>query len=137
MGARTWNKDVAVGIDSVDAEHRLQVGLVSALEELVRQGRDSEMIARITAQLVDFTSVHFLSEELMMRLYAYPAHDAHKLEHGRLTDQVEQIRRGLEGGDHPAALAAMGELRSWLGDHIHAMDRAFASWCDQNGIHPR
>ncbi|HEX7622693.1 MAG TPA: bacteriohemerythrin [Anaeromyxobacteraceae bacterium] len=137
MGARTWNEDVAIGIDSIDAEHRLQVGLVSALEELVRQGRDSEMIARITAQLVDFTSVHFLSEELMMRLYAYPAHDAHKLEHGRLTDQVELIRRGLEGADHPAVLAALGELRSWLGDHIHTMDRAFASWCDQNGIHPR
>ena len=132
-----WKEDVAIGIDSIDAEHRLQVGLVSALEELVRQGNDAEMIARITAQLVDFTSVHFLSEELMMRLYAYPAHDAHKLEHGRLTDQVEHIRRGLEGGNHQAALAAMVELRSWLGGHIHAMDRAFAGWCDTNGIHPR
>ncbi len=137
MNTRAWNEDIAVGVASIDAEHRLQVGLVSALEELVQQGRDAEMIARCMAQLVDFTSVHFLSEELMMRLYAYPAHDAHALEHGRLTDQVEQIRRVLEGGDRPAALAAMGELRSWLGDHIHAMDRAFASWCEKNGISPR
>jgi len=137
VSTRAWNEDIAVGVASIDAEHRLQVGLVSALEELVRQGRDAEMIARTMAQLVDFTSVHFLSEELMMRLYAYPAHDAHKLEHGRLTDQVELIRRGLEGGDRPAALAAMGELHSWLGDHIHAMDRAFASWCEKNGIRPR
>ena len=136
MSSRAWNEDVGLGIASIDAEHRLQVGLVSALQELVRQGHDAEMIARTMAQLVDFTSVHFLSEELMMRLYAYPAHDAHKLDHGRLTDQVEQIRLGVEGGDCPAALAAMGELRSWLGDHIHAMDRAFASWCEKNDIHP-
>ncbi|HYS80503.1 MAG TPA: bacteriohemerythrin [Anaeromyxobacteraceae bacterium] len=137
MSSRAWNEDIAVGVESMDAEHRLQVGLVSALEELVRRGQDAELVARTTAQLVDFTSVHFLSEELMMRLYAYPAHDAHKLEHGRLTDQVEQIRHRLEGGEHPSALAAMDELRSWLGDHIHAMDRAFASWCEKNGIHPR
>jgi hemerythrin len=137
MSSRAWNEDIAVGVESIDAEHRLQVGLVSALQELVRQGRDAELVARTMAQLVDFTSVHFLSEELMMRLYAYPQHDAHKLEHGRLTDQLSELQRRFEQGEAQSALALADGLHRWLAGHIRTMDRAFAMWCASNGIDAR
>ena len=95
------------------------------------------MLAKTIAQLVDFTAVHFLSEELMMRLYAYPQHDAHKAEHGRLSDQVAEIQRQVEAGERTAALETIDGLHKWLVGHIKSMDQAFALWCAKNGIHAR
>jgi hemerythrin len=137
MADRTWNEDLGTGVDSMDTEHRLQVSLVNALEELLRRGDDPALTERTLAQLVDFTRVHFLSEELMMRLYAYPQHDAHKLEHGRLTEQVGEIQRHLTQGEPQPALELIDALHRWLAGHIRTMDRAFALWCAKNGIEAR
>ena len=133
----SWDEDLGTGIESVDTEHRLQVSLVNALEELLRQGSDPALAARTLSQLVEFTRVHFLSEELMMRLYAYPQHDAHKLEHGRLTDQVSELQRRFEQGETQSALELADGLHRWLAGHIRTMDRAFATWCASNGIDAR
>ncbi len=137
MGVPSWDADLGTGVRSIDAEHRLQVSLVNALEELVRQGGDPARASRTLAQLVDFTRVHFLSEELMMRLYAYPHHDAHKLEHGRLTDQVSELQGRVERGEAQSALETIEGLHRWLAGHIRSMDHAFARWCARQGIDVR
>ena len=136
MRPRAWDEGLGTGIPGVDAEHRLQVSLLNALEQVLRQGKDRPLAERTLQQLVDFTSVHFLSEELMMRLYAYPQHDAHALEHGRLLEQVEAIRKAAQGSDPAAALALVEALRTWLVSHIRSMDQGFALWCAKNGIRP-
>ena len=137
MTPSEWDAGIETGVDSMDTEHRLQVSLVNALDELIGQGMDAGLVTKTIAQLADFTSVHFLSEELMMRLYAYPQHDAHKIEHARLTEQVEEIRRRVEATEQNAARASIAELKTWLVDHIRNMDGAFALWCKKNGIHAR
>ncbi|HTT70846.1 MAG TPA: hemerythrin family protein [Anaeromyxobacteraceae bacterium] len=134
MAPPRWDELASTGVDSMDAEHRLQVSLVKALEELVQQGADPAVLERTVSQLVDFTSVHFLSEELMMRLYAYPQHDAHKLEHARLKQQVDELRSRLAAGGREAGVAIVAELHAWLVGHVRTMDQAFASWCAKNGI---
>src|ERR1043165_1814593 len=104
---RAWDEGIGTGVGSMDAEHRLQVTLVNAIEDLVRGGKDAEATGKTIAQLAEFTNVHFLSEELMMRLYSYPQHDAHKLEHARLVEQVGTLQRHLTAGDGQAALVAV------------------------------
>jgi hemerythrin len=136
MAARAWDDGIGTGVDSMDAEHRLQVSLVNAIEELVRSGGGAELAGKATAQLVDFTNVHFLSEELMMRLYSYPQHDAHKLEHAGLVEQVADLQRKVAAGD-ATALEAIDALHGWLTKHIRSMDQAFALWCAKNHHHPR
>jgi hemerythrin-like metal-binding protein len=136
MRPRAWDEGIGTGIASIDQEHRLQVSLLNALEEVLRQGTDRPLAERTLQQLVDFTSVHFHSEELVMRLYAYPQLDAHALEHGRLLDQVEQIRRSSAGNDAARALELVASLRTWLTSHIRSMDQGFALWCARHGIRP-
>jgi hemerythrin-like metal-binding protein len=137
MTAPAWEEGIDTGVESMDAEHRLLVSLVNALDELVRQGQEASLVAKTAGQLVSFTNVHFLSEELMMRIYAYPQHDAHKAEHGRLAQQVDEIRRSLETNEKPATLAMIEGLHRWLVDHIKSMDQVFALWCARNGIRAR
>jgi hemerythrin len=137
MTARAWQDGIDTGVESMDTEHRLLVGLVNALDDLFRRGGEAPLIARTVEQLVSFTNVHFLSEELMMRIYLYPGHDAHKAEHDRLAEQVAATRLGLEASGKEAALATIEGLHRWLVDHVQHMDRDFARWCAKNGIHAR
>jgi len=137
MTASAWDAGIETGVDSMDMEHRLQVSLVNALDELIGRGTDPGLVAKTLSQLVDFTNVHFLSEELMMRLHAYPQHDAHKIEHAHLAEQVEEIRRRVETSDQRSALASIADLKTWLVNHIKSMDDSFALWCTRNGIRPR
>jgi len=136
MRPRAWDEGTATGIAAVDAEHRLQVTLVNALEQVLRQGTDRALADRTVAQLVDFSTVHFHSEELMMRLYAYPQLDAHALEHGRLLDQVAEIRHRVELASFGEALTQVDALRIWLTAHMKGMDQGFALWCARHGIRP-
>jgi hemerythrin len=137
MRPRSWDEGIGTGVGSMDTEHRLQVSLVNALEEVLRQGHDRALAERTLAQLLDFSGVHFHSEELMMRLYAYPQLDVHAAAHGKLLEQAGEIRRRFEAGDTAQALAVIVELRGWLVNHIKSMDQAFALWLAKNDIRPQ
>ncbi len=131
--ARAWDEGIGTGVDSMDTEHRLQVSLVNALEEAIRSDRDVALADRTLQQLVDFTSVHFRSEELMMRLYSYPQLETHSLAHAKLMEQVERVRDQHRGRDTADATETIRELRGWLVNHIKSMDQAFAMWLARNG----
>src|SRR6516225_6870424 len=92
MRPRAWDEGISTGVGSMDTEHRLQVSLVNALEEVLRRREDRTVADRTLAQLVDFTSVHFHSEELMMRLYGYPQLDVHSAAHAKLLEQAQSIQ---------------------------------------------
>jgi hemerythrin-like metal-binding protein len=134
MRARAWDEGLGTGVGSMDTEHRLQVSLVNALEEVLRQNQDRAVADRTLAQLVDFTSVHFHSEELMMRLYAYPQLDLHAAAHAKLLEQVAGIKARYDEQGAAEALEVVAELRGWLVNHIKSMDQSFAVWLARNDI---
>ncbi len=134
MRPRAWDEGISTGVGSMDTEHRLQVSLVNALEEVLRHGQDRAVADRTLAQLVDFTSVHFHSEELMMRLYSYPQLDVHAAAHAKLVEQVRSIQERYEADGPAEALEVIAELRGWLVNHIKSMDQAFALWLARNGF---
>lgn len=136
MRARAWDEGIGTGVGSMDTEHRLQVSLVNALEELLRRGRDRDVAHRTLSQLVDFTTVHFHSEELMMRLYAYPQLDVHSAAHAKLLEQARSIQARYDEDGAAEALDVVAELRGWLVNHIRSMDQAFAAWLAKNDIQP-
>jgi hemerythrin-like metal-binding protein len=134
MRPRAWDEGIGTGVSPMDAEHRLQVSLVNALEDALRANREPAVIQKTFAQLVDFTSVHFQSEELMMRLYSYPELDEHAAAHATLVEQVRSIEQRREERGAAEALDVVGELRGWVMNHIQSMDQVFAAWLAQSGI---
>jgi len=135
--ARAWDEGLGTGVDTMDTEHRLQVSLVNAMEDAIRSGSDPALAARTLQQLVDFTSVHFHSEELMMRLYSYPQLENHALAHAKLMEQVQQLRDHHRAKAPAEELETIRELRGWLANHIKSMDQAFALWLARNGYRPQ
>lgn len=91
----------------VNAEHEVQMRLLSELRKALRDGRDGR---ELHTQLTDYCRAHFLSEELLMRLHAYPGYDDHVADH-------EQMLDALDGLNDPTAIDALsGFLLRHIGD---------------------
>ncbi len=117
--------DIDVGVQELDSEHGLMLGIVRALEKAAASAPRPQVEA-LLRQLSDFTSVHFATEEILMRLHAYPDLAHHQLEHARLMEQIEQVRSELAGGGVQPSVALATALRHWFAEHVRTHDVALA-----------
>ena len=109
-------------LDSIEAEHRVQIGMIDALLSAEEKGLDATEIDEILVRLLEYTRLHFLSEELLMRLHAYEHHDEHIFEHRRMLDELEAIRKAQQQGQSDEAGMSVRRLRARLLGHIHSHD---------------
>lgn len=113
---------------ALDAEHQVQTGLVSALREAVAGQRPGAEVDEILDRLFSYTEAHFMAEQLLMRLKAYPHYEAHQLEHDQLMDKVRELERRYRAGEVPLTLAAADSLTDLLLNHTQGADSALTEF---------
>ncbi len=121
----TGSADDRLGVQDLDSEHELLLGVVRALEKAVTSGTPAQIDA-LLQQLAEFTRVHFATEEIMMRLYEFPDFAAHQLDHARLVDQVEVVRTEYAHGHVQPTRALAAALRHWFTEHVRTRDAELA-----------
>ncbi len=124
------------GTETVAGEHDIQLQLLAAIEQAVRDNLAFDDVVALLDQLIDYTNVHFHSEELMMRLYAFPQYEAHQAEHAELMGEVRSIRDGFHAQHQSDLLATVSELRDWLQRHMDGKDRGFMTFMSRLGASP-
>src|SRR5271165_6058564 len=117
-----------VGEKSIDAEHDLQMQLLDSLSQAIQRGGELSPMKYILEQFIEFSDMHFLSEQLVMRLHGYPGYEPHLEEHTRLMKKVREIRANLMKGEHQPSLVLVAELKEWLVVHIATEDVTFGQF---------
>ena len=120
----------------IDDEHRAQIDLMIAFETSLLAGESKDDLVIRLDRLVEFTSLHFLSEQTMMWQRGYPGRDAHEQEHDRLLEQARKLCASFSTGDRDLTLADLTTLKRWLTDHIRTRDRAFATYLAKSASPP-
>ena len=136
MDAIEKSKDLSYGAASMEREHAGQLRLFADLKAAVRGGADDSLVYALLDELVEHTNLHFLSEQLAMKLHAYEAAEAQFLEHERLLAEVQNLKRGLETGTATDKHALIEALRSWLVIHIQTADKALAEYLSAQAAPP-
>ena len=124
-----------VGEKTVDSEHDLQMQMLDSLTEAIEKGGDFAPMKYILEQFIEFSDMHFLSEQLVMRLHAYPGYESHLEAHTRLMKKVREIRGEVFRGEKAPSLQLIKELRVWLVAHIAAEDVPFGEFLKRQGGH--
>lgn len=119
---------VKVGEHTIDAEHDLQMQLLDALALALDKRSDFSSIRYVLEQFIEFSDMHFLSEQLVMRLHGYPAYQPHLEEHTRLMKKVREIKDTIFHGEKIPSGQLIRELRDWLLTHIATEDAAFGEY---------
>lgn len=122
------------GVPELDVEHQLQVRLVEALRRSLAAGQPRAQQLELLQQLEDASNVHFMSEELLMRLHAWERYEQHTEEHRRLLEDLRSLRGLFERGGEDGVSVALEQLQAWLAGHVRGMDRAFAEYVVRGGL---
>ncbi|HTT72328.1 MAG TPA: bacteriohemerythrin [Anaeromyxobacteraceae bacterium] len=125
-----WTPRLAVGIPSIDMQHRELFDRVNALLAAMEAKRGESELGRVVVFLGDYVVTHFGAEERLMQQHGYPDFPAHKLAHATFVKDFERLRGDLaRTGPSPAAAVALNQrVCAWLIDHIGRTDRALGAF---------
>lgn len=129
-----WEDKYDVGIEEVNRQHKVLVGIVNEIYNLQRENRSKQMIRRVLEGLIAYTVNHFAYEEYLMKKFAYPAFEQHKNEHEKLLGQVTDFVGRLDKGENLAD-ELLGFLNQWLSNHIPDVDKRYGPFLNEKGIH--
>jgi hemerythrin len=121
-----WDDAFAIGIPTIDSQHRELFKRVGQLVEALMAGSADHEVYRILAFLKEYTITHFRDEEELMAKHGYALLELHRAEHQALIRQLaDWTHPGGEAGLR-LTLDITHSLSQWLRTHIIRNDRAFA-----------
>jgi hemerythrin-like metal-binding protein len=131
MPTAEGRKDVH-GLPEIEREHELQIALVDAFERAAGANERVEA-GKILEEMAELSEMHFLAEELVMRLHQYPAFVEHAAEHARLMREMKDLLRQNAAGTLEITLELADRLRRTLTNHLRGTDHALAMFMRREG----
>jgi hemerythrin len=131
-----WSNELSVGIEEIDAQHRILVDLLNEVHEAIQQRQGAEVTQDIIRRLDEYTRVHFAVEESLMRILHYPDYERHKEEHEKLIKQLHGLRDKLDAGKVSISFELSQFLKTWLTKHIMEGDKRYTAHFLAQGIKP-
>jgi len=130
----TWNHNCAVGVRAMDDQHGILMDAMNELRLAVVRGAGREGVSQLLDQLIEFTRMHFASEERLMEQTEFTGLDEHRAHHHRLLAQGLQLAHRLQYGEGVEMSALLDFLRTSYLDHIAEMDQQYGPWFNKKGI---
>ncbi|HTN93717.1 MAG TPA: hemerythrin family protein [Gallionella sp.] len=116
----TWSKQMSVGNQTIDSEHKRILDLVNQVDRVIGS-KDIVLFARAFDLLEAAARAHFKNEEKIARAIDYPFEE-HDLEHKYILDEFQAIKALLAahpGGWSESVAEYYFEFRStWAIDHV-------------------
>ena len=134
MALIIWSDKFSVNVKAIDAQHKKLVELLNTVHDAMKEGRGREVIGETLDGLVDYTKVHFATEEKLLGNNDYPFFQGHKKIHDDMIKEVELLRLRYESGETMLSVDVMQFLKNWLTDHIMGTDRNYSHFLNSKGI---
>jgi hemerythrin len=131
-----WDKSYATGIQSIDSQHQVLIGMIAKFQKGMLEGRTREQLPGLLDNLITYAEYHFRWEEQMLEQKQYPELEKHRKGHQVLTDQIRDFERRFEAGKVVAGASVMLFLRHWFTDHILETDFRYAKYFEAEKIVP-
>lgn len=130
-----WNNELSVGIDEIDEQHKVLIGMLNKLyNETIMQRGGLGVVNNVLKELVQYTIIHFAVEESLFRIFDYPNYEAHKKQHEHLKDEVINIYNRVKAGKDTVNVDLIMFLRKWLKTHILKDDKQSSAFLLEKGI---
>ena len=132
-----WTDELSVGVEEIDEQHKVLVGLVNEMHDAIHQRHGSEVVIEILDKLADYTRIHFAVEESLMRILNYPDYEDHKEQHEELLGHVVELQDKVRHGKTSIGFELMHFLKVWLTKHIMESDKEYSEHFLKAGAKPK
>jgi hemerythrin len=134
MALVTWTDKLSVGVKSIDDQHTVLFNSINDLHAAMMKGQARAKVGELLCTLLAYTRNHFSAEEAMMENAKYPGLATHRIEHRKLTVQVEGYVNRYQQNDITLSLELADFLSGWLKNHIQTVDQSYSPWLIENGL---
>jgi hemerythrin-like metal-binding protein len=134
MALMNWDDKFVLGINSIDAQHKVLVGMINDLHDAMREGKAKSILGEIIEGLSNYTKTHFLNEETLFDTYNYPETIAHRKEHSAFITQIAEFQQGFSEGKLSVSIQVMNFLKDWLKSHIMDTDKQYVPFLISKGV---
>ncbi|MGE4191994.1 MAG: bacteriohemerythrin [Pseudodesulfovibrio sp.] len=129
-----WSSKYALGIGSIDSQHRRLVDLINELHQAMVSHRSGNTMLKIVQGLEEYVGTHFAFEEKLFAQHRYPDAQAHKAVHREFVAQVTEFKDALRRGKATVSMDVMQFLKNWLLEHILGTDAEYVSCFKKAGV---
>ena len=128
-----WSSDYCFNIKAIDDQHQELMNILNRLFVAVAKQEGEKAIVGTLDALIGYTETHFALEEELMQQANYADIEAHKLEHQKLAEQLNQLcsKHSLE--EKPIYFELTRFLKSWFREHILGVDRKYCAALQKSG----
>ena len=134
MSLLTWNHACRVGVRAMDDQHGILMDAMNELRLALVRGAGREQVSQLLDQLIEFTRMHFASEELLMEQTGFPGLAAHRHQHHLLLAKGLEAAHRLQYGEGVEMHQLLCYMRDWFLEHIGGCDQEYGPWLNQHGI---
>jgi hemerythrin-like metal-binding protein len=118
----------------MDDQHAILMDTINDLRLALVHGCGPQQVSEHLDRLIEFTRMHFWSEEQLMEQAGFPGLAEHRAEHHRMLAEMLQSVHCLEHGDGVRTRAMLCALRAGYIEHIDGLDREYGPWLNERGV---
>lgn len=123
-----WHDSLATGIDEIDQQHRILVGMLEELRAAYCSKQDYTLLSKIILALSEYTEYHFGTEEKLMRQHNYPYITSHLAEHDEFHSRSVQFLFEFVEDKEELSTHVLHYLSDWLVRHIMGTDKRLGAF---------
>lgn len=129
-----WKPEYKVNVKEIDNQHEYFVGILDRLYDAILCSADRAELGGLLELLVNYTSLHFATEEKYFDEFGYEGAAEHKLKHKELTEKVLDFQKKFEDNEIDISTDLIDFLEDWLIDHLLNLDQKYVECFHQNGL---
>ena len=118
-----WKDSYCIGIPIIDEQHRCIVSIINSIHYFVEEHRELDVLESIINMMIQYTVIHFKTEEAMLKEAGYPPIEEHILLHKQLINQLKEVSH--EATQECDVDPLLKLLKAWWLSHINQEDRKY------------
>ncbi len=131
----TWSEEYSINVKEIDIQHQKILELVNTLHSSVEASLDKKELEKLLIKLVEFTRIHFSTEEQFMKEYDYPDLDKHHKEHRILLQHLDDLVASVSSGKYPTFNSDYDVSSDWAVMHILECDKYLGAFLNSRNVY--
>lgn len=129
-----WKKEYNTGIKTIDDQHKTLLNLMCDLLQKIKEQNSDTRIGEIIKKLIDYTNLHFTTEEKYFDDFNYPDKEDHIEEHSIFINKINDLKNRHDNNELEVLFDLVDFLEDWFLSHVLNSDKKYVKCFLDNGI---
>ncbi len=135
MNTILWDDTFSVGVAEIDLEHQKLLEMINELSFSISEKKGMDLSGKILSGLVNYSEVHFKTEEKYFAQLSYPEMEEHIEEHDLFRQKISELIDEFGNNNPFLSIDVLEFMSKWFKNHMLQTDKEYSTFFISNGLH--